>query len=139
MPVPDEIDVYYRDQQPPIKCCSITELDAVLDKLHREADPTTHPLAVAIQLFGHQITMGLGTNPTFLVVAMAPCDGEYYVAVGDQTEGETLMFYGAGQDSYWPPKNMIPLDAARSAARYFVEHQKRSPSLRWQDWSDRDV
>jgi hypothetical protein len=139
MPVPDEIDVYYREQRPPIKCCSVAEVDAALDKLHREADPATYPLAVAIQVFGHQIAMGLGTDPTFLMVGMEPCDGEYYVAVGDQTEGETRMFYGAGQDSYWPPKNMIPLDAARSAARYFIEHQKRSPSLRWQDWIGRDA
>ena len=61
------------------------------------------------------------------------------MAVGNRTEGETRMFYGAGQDSYWPPKNMIPLGAARSAAQYFIEYQKRSPFLRWQDWNGRDV
>jgi hypothetical protein len=49
------------------------------------------------------------------------------------------MFYGAGDDSYWAPKNLIPLAAARDAVRYFVEHQRRSPALRWQDCNEQDV
>jgi Immunity protein Imm1 len=135
MPVPDEIDVYYDERKPPIRCHSVTEVDAALDKLHREADPTRDPLAVAIKVFGHEIDTGLGTDPTFLCLQIEPCDGEYYLAVGDQTDGKTRMFYGAGQDSYWKPINLIPLEAARSAVRYFIEHQKRSPSLRWHDWN----
>ncbi len=139
MPVPDEIDVYYDERKPPIRCRSLAEVDTVLDKLNREADPTKDPLAVAIKVFGHEIATGLGTDPTFLCLQIEPCDGEYYLAVREQVEGETRRFYGAGQDSYWQPENMIPLAAARSAVRYFIEHQKRSPSVRWQDWKGRDV
>lgn len=139
MPVPDEIDVYFDERKPPIKCRSLEEVDATLGKLHLEADPKKVPLAVAIKVFGHEIDTGLGTDPTFLCLQIEPCDGEYYLAVGEQMEGETRTFYGAGQDSYWQPKNLIPLEEARSAVRHFIEHQERSPSTRWQDWDGRDV
>jgi len=139
MPVPSEIDVYYDDSKRPVRCASLADVDAALDKLHREAYATRRPLAVAIKLFGHEIDTGVGADPTFLCLQIAPCDGEYYVAVGEQTVGEPTMFYGAGQDSYWEPKNMIPAEVSRSAVRYFIEHQKRSPRVRWQDWDGRDV
>jgi hypothetical protein len=139
MPVPDEIEVYYDERKPPIKCRSIQEVDEALDKLHREADPTKDPLAVAIKVFGHEIDTGLGTDSTFLCLQIEPCDGEFYLAVAEQPKDATRMFYGAGQVSYWKPKNMIPLEVARSAVRYFIEHQKRSPSIRWQDWNGHDV
>jgi hypothetical protein len=139
MPVPSEIDVFFDERKPPIRCGSLEEVDAALDKLHREADPTKCPLAFAIKVFGHEIDAGLGTDPTFLCFQIEPCDGEYYLAVGEQTEGEPRMFYGAGQDSYWHPKNLIPLETARSAVRYFIENQRRSPSVRWQDWNGREV
>src|SRR5262245_16622071 len=109
MPIPQEIDVFFDERKPPIKCFSLQDVDAALDKLHREADPTRCPLAVAISVFGHAVCTGLGTDSTFLCLNIAPCDGEYYLAVGEQWEGETRMFCGAGQDSYWQPKNLIPL------------------------------
>ncbi len=100
MPVPDEINVYYDENEPPISCRSVNEVDTTLDKLHGEADLTKDPLAVAIKVFGHEIDTGLGTDRTFVCVQIDPCDGEHNVAVGEQTAGETRMFYGAGQDSY---------------------------------------
>ena len=139
MPTPDRLDVYFDERNPPIRCGSLEEVDAALDKLHREHDPSQSPLAVAIKVFGHEIDMGLGADPTFLCLQMEPCDGEYYLAVGQEIDGEPRMFYGAGQDSYWRPKYLIPLEAARSAARYFIEHQRRSPQVRWEDWNGRDV
>jgi hypothetical protein len=139
MPVPSEIELFFDERKPPIRCRSLQEVDAALDKLHREVDPTKDPLTVAIKVFGHEVCIGLGADPTFLCLQIEPCDGEYYLAVGEQTQGETRRFYGAGQDSYWKPKNLIPLVEARAAVRYFIEHQGRSPSLRWQDWNGRDV
>jgi hypothetical protein len=139
MPIPDEIDVYYSERERPIRCRSLQEVDLALDKLHSDADLARTPLAIAIKVLGHEINTGLGTDSTFLCLQIEPCDGEYYLAVGDQTEGEARRFEGAGQDSCWQPKNMIPLEAARSAVRYFIEHQERSPFVRWQDWNGRDV
>jgi hypothetical protein len=139
MPIPNEMDVYFDEGKPPIRCYSLQEVDAALDKLHRESDPAKCPLAVAIKVFGHEIDMGLGTDLTFLCLQMEPCDGEYYLAVGEETKGKTRTFCGAGQESYWDPKNLIPLETVRSAVRYFIEKQERSPFVRWQDWSGKDV
>ena len=61
-----------------------------------------------------------------------PYDDWYYALGDEKAEGEAKMFYGAGDDSYWPPKNLIPLGVAREAVRYFVQHQERHPTLRWQ-------
>jgi hypothetical protein len=138
MPAPDQSDLYFDERQPPITCGSVQELDAALDRLHGEADPD-YPLAVAIKVFGHEIDMGLGTDPTFLCIQIDPCDGEYYLAVGDKPNGQMRTFCGAGQESYWQAKNLIPLAEARAAARYFVENQSRSPSVRWQNWWEQDV
>lgn len=136
MPAPDQFDVYFDDDKPPIQCASLQELDSVLDGLHRQANS---PLAVAIKFPGYEIDMGLGADPTFLCLQVGPCDGEYYFSVGEETNGDTKMFYGAGQDSYWRPKRLIPLVEARQAVRHFVEHRSRSCAICWQDWNGRGV
>jgi hypothetical protein len=138
MPVPDEIDIYIDDTKPPIKCRTLDEVDATLDLLNEPANVDL-PLAVAIKLFGHEIDVGLGADPTFLCLQIDPCDGEYYLAVGDQHDGMTRRFFGAGQDSYWEPKNLIPLNTARSAVRYFIAHQRGISNVRWHDWTGREA
>lgn len=139
MPVPDEVEVYFDEQSPPIFCHSLKEVDATLDKLHREADPSADPRAIAIKVFGHEFGIGLGTERVFIHLQIDPCDGEYYLPIGERTEGETQRFYGAGQDSYWEQKNLIPVEAARAAALYFIEHQELDPSVRWQYWDGEEV
>jgi hypothetical protein len=139
MPIPSEIEVRFSQYEPPIKCHSLDEVDAALDKLHSEACPEC-PLAVAIPVFDHEVGIGLGVDPTFLVLHFAPYDGEYYLAVGNgDARGEAVMFYGPYQDSYWRPKNLIPLADARAGVRYFLEHQKGISSVRWEDWAERDA
>ena len=102
--------------------------------------PSEFPLGVSIVIPGYEVDMGLGTDRSFVCVQVEPCDGEFYLALGDPSAtGEHVMFYGAGQDSYWAPKNLIPLATAREAVRYFVQHQRRWPQLRWQDSGGRDV
>ena len=142
MTAPSEISIHFAEHVPPISCRSVAEMDAALDRLHvdplraRDSGP---PLAVAIVIPGYQIVTGLGADLSFVCVSVEPCDGEYYIAVGDEkAKGECWMFHGAGQNSYWVPKNMIPLPAARHAVRHFVENQQRSRALRWQDWAERD-
>lgn len=139
MPVPDQIDIYYDEAKPPLACHSIEDVDDAINKLHNSHDPSRDPLAIAIKVLGHEIDTGLGCNETFLFVQIDPCDGEYYIAVGDRTDDEVRMFYGAGQDSYWHAKNLIPLESAKAALRYFLEHQKICPAVRWQDWNEKDV
>lgn len=60
MPVPDEIDVYFNEREPPIRCCSLEEVDATLGRPYRDAERNECPLAIAITVVGHEIDMGLG-------------------------------------------------------------------------------
>ena len=139
MPAPQEIAIHFAEETPPIVCRSVEEMDAALDRLHaehlRSAAPPYPPLAVAIVIPGYEIDTGLGADVSFVHVQVEPFDGEYYLAEADGpvADGESRMFYGAGQDSYWEAKNLITLSAARDAVRYFVEHQQRSPSLQWRE------
>lgn len=146
MAVPSIIQIYFSEGKPPLVCHSLAEMDESLDRLDAEtrarlqgADPGD-PLAVTIAVPGYQIYTGLGAEQSYISIGVEPCDGEYYTAVGEETAtGESLMFYGSGQDSYWRPKNLLSPQVARRAVRYFVEHQQRSPELRWQDWDEREV
>ena len=132
-----EIEVFFDECAPPISCVTVEELDRVLDQLEARADPTRPPLAVAIVAYEHEVDLGLGTDPTFLCIQVPPRDGECYVAVGDLTAGEARAFYGAGQDSYWAPKHLVPAAAARDAVRHFILCQARSKLLRWESWDGR--
>jgi hypothetical protein len=146
MPTPSTIEIYFAEQTAPIVCHSVTEVDIALDRLDAETrarlqqPDSGHPLAITVVIPGFQVYMGLGASRSYICIAVEPCDGEYYTAVGDATaSGESHMYYGSGQDSYWAPKNLLPPPVVRAALRYFLEHQRRPPELRWQDWDGRDL
>lgn len=132
------IQVRYAQGEPPISCASIAEMDAALDRLHAEtADELRtsvrdRPLQVDIEFSFGCVATGLGIDKVPVMVSVPPFD-DFYCAVDDrQAAGDDTMFFGASQDSYWPPKNLLPIAVAREAVRYFVMHQRRSPNLLWQ-------
>ena len=139
MPLPEEVIVHCGDVRPSIHSGSLAELDAVLDRLHHEFTGHAPPLAVSVQVFEDMIDFGLGTDSTFLCIQIAPCDGEYYLAVGADVLGEARMFYGSGQDSYWAPRNLIAMEAAREAVRHYAVHQERLASIPWEDWNGKGI
>lgn len=139
MPVPSDILVYFAQGAPPIRCHSVAEMDGVLDRLQaaeldqKAADKVRCPLEVCIAFTGYEIVTGLGSAETFVMLGAEPYD-KWYVAVADEkADGDDKkMFYGVHQDTYWVPKHLIPVTAARDAVRYFVEHQQRSQALTWE-------
>jgi hypothetical protein len=138
MPAPTTILVQFDRRMPPIRCQSVAEMDAALDRLHttaldrRAADEQSCPLHVSIDMPGYSINTGLGSADTFVMLGVEPYN-EWYTAVGDENAvGDDKMFYGIGDDSYWPPKNLIPVGVAGEAVRYFVENQQRTPALKWE-------
>jgi Immunity protein Imm1 len=138
LPVPSSILIGIAQGAPPIQCCSVGEMEAVLDRLHAEelghkaADQEHIPLQVTIAFTGHEIYTGLGSAESFLMVGAEPYE-EWYTAVSDaKAQGLSKMFYGDAQDTYWAPKHLIPMFVVREAIRYFVEHRQLSPSLTWE-------
>ncbi len=138
MPEQKHIEIFYNEDIPPVICYSISEVDTILDKLEKEL-ASNIPLAVAIRISEFEIDFGLGSESTFLCIQVEPFDGEYYLALGNEKNGDPKMFFGAGQDSYWYPKNLIPTEKVRKAVRYFIHNQKRSPDLNWENWEGRAV
>jgi hypothetical protein len=135
MPAPSNILVHFDEGEPPIHCDSVAALDAVLDRLHAATldrltrDANQCPLQVSIEFDQYGAMTGLGSALTFVMVGT---EDDWYYARGDQKAEEPKeMFYGAGQDSYWAPRNLIPLAVARDAIRYFIEHRRPSTALEW--------
>lgn len=137
MPAPPEILVFFAELTPPIQCHSVAEMDAELSRLHKESLQRQNasgdcPLTACVYIPGLEIYTGLGATESFVMIGAEPFD-EWYTAVGDEkSDGDSKMFYGVGQDSYWAPKHLIPAAVARDAVRYFIEHQERSPRLQWE-------
>lgn len=136
MPLPDQIDVYFAEGKPPIPCRSLSEMDATLDRLHRECRPN-HPICVNVVVPGRWITIGLGTDPTFVLESVEPCDGEWYITVGDESASGWQDFYGCGNHTPFERRSFVPLALARRAVQEFAEHQRRSRIVRWADWAGR--
>jgi hypothetical protein len=136
VPVPDQIDVFFEEGKPPIVCRSLAEMDETLDRLHEECDPA-RPICVEVAIPGHRIDIGLGTDPTFICVQVEPCDGEHYLPTGDEAAEGWKDFYGCGNHTPFGRRNFVSLLMVRDALREFVEHQRLSGVIRWQDWAGR--
>lgn len=128
--------MYFAEETPPIAYHSLEEMDATLDRLHRECQPG-HPICVNVVVPGYWVTIGLGADPTFVLVSVEPCDGEWYVSAGDEAAHGWVDFYGCGNYTRFERRSLVPLSLARQAVREFAEHQERSRLIRWQDWAGR--
>jgi hypothetical protein len=133
------VDVYFAENQPPIRCESVAELDAALDRLHWACEPS-QPILVCIDLPQHRLDIGLGADPTFVIVNTQSCDGEYWITVADdavagvQIRG-SVDFFGCGNHQEMARRNLIPAGVARQVIRNFVVSGQRSASVFWEDWS----
>ncbi len=138
MSAPQNILIHFAQSEPPIRCATIAEMNAALNELHLRrlgelrSSASKCPLHVNIEIPGYSIDTGVGSAAAFVMTSAEPFD-EFYVAVGDdRATGDDTMFYGAGQDSYWKPKHLLPIDVARRAVHHFVESQQRLPELKWE-------
>jgi hypothetical protein len=130
------LEVYFAEGEPPVHCESLAELEATLDLLHRDCEPR-HPILVCIDLPRQRLDIGLGADPTFVIINTQPCDGEYWISVGDEVTSGYADFYGCGHHQQLARRHLIPLESARSAIRTFVQSGVRSPEVCWEDWAGR--
>jgi hypothetical protein len=133
MSSPTDIIVSFDRNTPPIRCQSVGEMDAALDRLHaRKLSSPGCPLAVAISMPGFEVYTGLGSSDSFVMLGAEPYDVWYYALSDEKAEDPKKMFYGVGDDCYWGPRHLIPISIARDAVRYFVERHERHPNLQWE-------
>ena len=118
---------------PPIRCHSLAEMDAALDRLHAEKRSSPGcPLAVAISISGFEVYIGLGFRDGFVMLGAEPYDDWYCALSDEKAEDPKKIFYGVCDDCYWGPRHLIPVGIAREAVRYFVEHHERHPNIQWE-------
>jgi hypothetical protein len=128
----------------PILCDSAEELDSILERLHRE-HLRKRPISVVVSQAGRvygdgdEIGLGLGLDPTFILINVAPCDGEYYISAGDPAAKGDVIFYGAREHIVVERRNFVPWGSVRQAVREFVDDGLRSRLFRWNDCSGRDA
>jgi len=130
------LEVYFAEGKPPVHCQSLVELDAALDRLHRECDPR-YPILVCIDLPEHRLDIGLGADPTFVIVNTQPCDGEYWISVGDERAEGYADFYGCGNHQQLARRHLVRLESAREAIREFVRSGRGAAEVAWEDWAGR--
>src|SRR5262245_57637111 len=122
----------------PIVFRSVDELDSTLERLQREyttKGPTSVVISEAGKKFGtgDEIGLGLGLDPTFVLIQIAPCDGEYYFSVGDDAAAGSVEFFGAREIIVVDRLHFVPWQMVRVAIREFLEYGRRTKLLRWQD------
>jgi len=138
MPAPDTLELTYQDGQPAIALHSWEQVEAELRQLHRETPPD-YPICVVVSIPGYEIILGLGTDPTFVMVNVEPFDGELYTLLGDPEAADWTDYYGIGRHTPFPNNSLIPFEEALTATREFVCEQQRCARIRWQDWSGKPI
>jgi hypothetical protein len=122
----------------PLFCRSVEELDSALERLQQAYIPKG-PTSVVISeadkepACGDEIGLGLGVDPTFMLIQIAPCDGEYFISCGEKASAGSVEFRGAREVIVVDRRHFVPWRLVRGAVREFVEHGRRNKSLRWQD------
>lgn len=113
---------------------TVEELDALLDRLARDARAADRPQDVQLTAHGGAGTLGIvfGHDRSFLNHIPANGDPPYLTSLGEQDAQRPFTFYVAGDhhsESAW--RNTVPAHAARQAAREFLLTGALDPRVRW--------
>ena len=132
------------DARTPITCQSLDDLIVTLDDLQRaylSKSPTSVGISEAEKAFGEGdiIGVGIGIDPTYVVINIKPCDGEFYQSAGDPRAAGTMQLGGFCEPVYMDRNCFVPWPLALQAVREFVEFGRRTASICWHDWSGREV
>ena len=141
---PFRIQTDEEDHPPYFTCHSVREVLSTLDDLQRVYLPRS-PIVAMIGEEGRDwgegdcICIGLGVDPSFANINIRPCDGEFYLTVGDPNTAGTIRFGGFCGESYFDRKNFVSWGSVLRAVQEFLESGRRSTSIRWHDWSGKEV
>jgi hypothetical protein len=118
-------------------CYSLDELDSTIEQLQRELiaeGPTSVVISEAGDArLGDEIGLGLGIDPTFVLIQIAPCDGEYYISAGNADSVGNVEFFGARELIVVDRRHFVPWRVVRGAVREFLEHGRFTKMVRWLD------
>ncbi len=107
-------------------------MEAVLHEIGRNCD-RDRPLCATVEIPHYLLHVGLGADPTFVMVQVEPFDGEYYLSVGDAGATDSVGFGGCGNWTPFHRRNFVPFAEAMRAVREFVRDQRRTENIRWEN------
>jgi immunity protein Imm1 of predicted polymorphic toxin system len=111
---------------------SVAELDALLDKLAREA--AAKPFMVdLVSPSGDSLSIGLGSKKS--VLSWIPSGGNppYYASKGNPEADGAVVFFYRGSWSEFPGWSAISIAAARAAMRTFFQTGARPTTVEWEE------
>lgn len=126
------------ENQPPFRVTSLPGLEARLRELHAACEPE-QPICAQVDIPGYEICVGLGADPTFVMIHVEPYDGEFYISRGDTEAVGCVGFSGCG---HWTPmdkRNFVPFADALHAVLEFVGTRQLSSSISWENWNQIEV
>ena len=107
----------------------LTELDAILDRLHAENDG--EPILVTIDGPAGELTIGVGYSQSVLTYVPPDGDPPYLISSNKSKDETEIDFFYASHHSPMLAQNLIPNEVARIAVRRFVEYGALLAEARW--------
>lgn len=116
-----------------VEANSAAELDARLDELDRRARENDYPVIVdLVHSRGPVVTVGVGSDVSVLNYSASE-DPPYFTSRNPESDQDgTVVFYYFGASSEFNADNVVPMSAAREAARRFFADGQRPDNLDWQ-------
>jgi len=110
-------------------------LEAHLRKLAKASAKA--PIVVALEIAGYEVWLGLGPAEVVLCIQEANASDELHhewISVGDENRRGEVAFLVLGEaHSDYEARQLIPFEAALSAALDFVENRVMPTSIRWEE------
>jgi hypothetical protein len=112
---------------------SVSELDALLDRLTAEAESGVPFMVTVARPDGATLSIGLGRAESVASYVSGSLDPPYFGSRGDGEREEHIEFVFGGELTEFPPGSAVPTEAAREALRVFFETGELSPKIGWEE------
>lgn len=109
------------------------ELDALLDRLTREAESGEPFIVELVAGDGASLSMGLGRPLSVLNYVPASLDPPYLQSLGQGDSEEPLVFRYRGEWSEFAPESAVPTERARAALQQFLNTESVPDSIDWEE------
>jgi len=109
------------------------ELEGALNEAESHCTPQ-HPIAVSLQVHGHQLEIGLGRAHSFIRIRRhEPTRGPCFISMGESRGNRGVIFFSQGwRRTKVPERNLLPATTARQILRRFFETGLRSTDTDWE-------
>jgi hypothetical protein len=113
---------------------SLIALDAILDRLHdRLHGRMTSGAEIESGITGHFLALGFSKCDAVLSFVPKTKMPPYYVSHSDTDGRRTARFEILGYESEFLRCNLIPLEAARQAMKWFATTGERLDAIAWEE------